>query len=168
MSPTAQKSGTLTWVSLLRDWKWLSKPDFLSCTGIPLYARSFENTAGLGLPYDGVGPGTTDPGIYSYTDLPFAGATVHVNTTDVSSYSYDPNKRELVSFDTPHIASLKAQYVMSKGLAGQMFWDVGANIPFLPITLADIFQPSFPRIKLAMTRWLQLQRRSLAILTRQL
>ena len=44
--------------------------------------------------------------------------------TDVASYSYDSSKRELVSYDTPNIAKVKAQYVLSKGLGGQMFWDV--------------------------------------------
>jgi Chitinase len=49
---------------------------------------------------------------------------VYENTTDVTSYSYDSNKRELVSYDTPHIAKLKAQYVSDKGLGGSMFWEV--------------------------------------------
>lgn len=44
--------------------------------------------------------------------------------TVVASYSYDSSKRELVSYDTPQIATAKAQYVLSKGLGGQMFWEV--------------------------------------------
>lgn len=42
----------------------------------------------------------------------------------MTSYSYDSAKKELVSYDTPHIASLKAQYVNTKGLGGGMFWEV--------------------------------------------
>lgn len=53
-----------------------------------------------------------------------AGATVVENTTDVTSYSYDAAKKELVSYDTPRIVTMKAQYVASKGLAGSMFWEV--------------------------------------------
>lgn len=53
-----------------------------------------------------------------------AGATVYENLTDVASYSYDPTKREFVSYDTPHIVTIKAQYAQSKGLAGAMFWEV--------------------------------------------
>ena len=48
--------------------------------------------------------------------------------TDVTSYSYDASKGELVSYDTPHIATLKAQYVQSNGLSGSMFWDVSTSL----------------------------------------
>lgn len=71
-----------------------------------------------------VGPGTIAAGVYSYKFLPLAGATVYENLTDVSSYSYDPSKEELVSYDTPNIVTIKAQYVQNNGLAGSMFWDV--------------------------------------------
>ncbi|PIL27429.1 hypothetical protein GSI_10577 [Ganoderma sinense ZZ0214-1] len=95
--------------------------------GIPLYGRAFEQTAGLGQPYNGIGPGTVEAGVYSYKFLPLAGATVIENTTDVSSYSYDSSTQELVSYDTPDIAKLKAQYVESQGLAGSMFWDLSTD-----------------------------------------
>ena len=75
-----------------------------------------------------IGPGTIEAGVYSYKDLPMAGATVYENLTDVSSYSYDASKMELVSYDTPHIATIKAQYVQNNGLGGSMFWDVSNNI----------------------------------------
>ena len=72
-----------------------------------------------------VGPGT---GIYSYLVLPLSGAQVFENTTDVTSFSYDPRTRELVSYDTPHIATLKAKYIQANGLAGSMFWEVCVSI----------------------------------------
>ena len=114
--------------------------------GIPLYGRAFEDTTGLGEPYNGVsataslhlhnhvanlymqvGPGTFEAGVYSYNVLPIAGATVYENTTDVSSYSFDASSGELVSYDTPDIVTLKAKYVLANGLAGSMFWDVSAQ-----------------------------------------
>ena len=52
---------------------------------------------------------------------------MHEDTTDVASYSYDSSKREFISYDTPNIAKLKAQYVKSKGLAGTFFWDVSIS-----------------------------------------
>ncbi|KAI0071673.1 hypothetical protein K474DRAFT_1606521 [Panus rudis PR-1116 ss-1] len=95
--------------------------------GIPIYGRAFEETNGIGSSYNGIGPGTTEAGIYSYKVLPLAGAQVFENLTDVTSYSYDSAKKELVSYDTPHIASLKAQYVVTNGLGGSMFWDLSTD-----------------------------------------
>ncbi len=54
---------------------------------------------------------------------------MYENTTDVSSYSYDAAKKELVSYDTPDIVRLKAQYVNATKLAGSMFWDVSIEAP---------------------------------------
>lgn len=65
-----------------------------------------------------------------------AGAQVFENTTDVSSYSYDSAKKELVSYDTPNIVKIKTQYINSKGLGGSMFWEVSG--PFLSATICDI------------------------------
>ncbi|KAF7419347.1 hypothetical protein PC9H_001934 [Pleurotus ostreatus] len=96
-------------------------------SSIPLYGRAFENTAGIGQSYSGIGPGTIEAGVYSYKALPLAGATVVENTTDVTSYSYDAAKKELVSYDTPRIVTMKAQYVASKGLAGSMFWELSTD-----------------------------------------
>ncbi|KAF4607345.1 hypothetical protein EYR38_001413 [Pleurotus pulmonarius] len=95
--------------------------------GIPLYGRAFENTGGIGQSYSGIGPGTIEAGVYSYKALPLAGASVVENTTDVTSYSYDAAKKELVSYDTPRIVTMKAQYVASKGLAGSMFWELSTD-----------------------------------------
>ncbi|KAH9919452.1 glycosyl hydrolases family 18-domain-containing protein [Epithele typhae] len=95
--------------------------------GIPLYGRAFESTTGIGASYNGIGPGTIEAGVYSYSALPIAGATVIENLTDVSSYSYDAAKQELVSYDSPHIATIKAQYVQSNGLAGSMFWELSQD-----------------------------------------
>ncbi|KAK7052395.1 glycoside hydrolase superfamily [Favolaschia claudopus] len=95
--------------------------------GIPLYGRAFEQTKGIGQPYNGIGPGTIEAGIYSYKTLPLAGAQVFENTTDVTSYSYDSSKQELVSYDTPNIVKLKAQYTNANGLAGSMFWELSTD-----------------------------------------
>ncbi|KIM43625.1 carbohydrate-binding module family 5 protein [Hebeloma cylindrosporum] len=95
--------------------------------GMPLYGRAFENTAGLGQPYSGIGPGTIEAGVYSYKALPLAGASIVENTSDVSSYSYDSAKRELVSYDTPNIVRIKSQYINSNGLGGSMFWELSTD-----------------------------------------
>ena len=90
--------------------------------GLPLYGRGFTNTAGLGKSFNGVGTGTWESGVYDYWALPKTGGVVHEDTTSVSSYSYNPTAKELVSYDTPAIAGLKAKFIVDQGLAGAMFW----------------------------------------------
>jgi len=91
--------------------------------GIPLYGRSFESTKGIYKPFNGVGA----IGIYDYNTLPHAGATVTENKTSVAAYSYNHETQELVSYDTPTTASIKAEYVNSKGLGGAMFWELSGD-----------------------------------------
>ncbi|KAF8154682.1 glycoside hydrolase family 18 protein [Crassisporium funariophilum] len=116
-----QTDSALTW------YKANGAPANKLVMGIPLYGRAFENTNGLGQPFQGIGPGTIEAGIYSYKALPLAGSQIFENSTDVTSYSYDAAKKELVSYDTPNIARMKAQYINSKGLAGSMFWELSTD-----------------------------------------
>ncbi|KAB5590955.1 Glycoside hydrolase family 18 protein [Ceratobasidium theobromae] len=95
--------------------------------GIPLYGRSFQNTNGIRQSYSGVGTGTAESGIYDYSALPPTGAQVSEDKKLVSSYSYNPATKELVSYDTPDIVKLKAQYIASQGLAGGMFWELSGD-----------------------------------------
>ncbi|TFK24098.1 hypothetical protein FA15DRAFT_593009 [Coprinopsis marcescibilis] len=95
--------------------------------GMPLYGRAFQNTAGLGQPFSGIGPGTIEAGIYSYKALPLAGAQIFENKTDITSYSYDSAKREFVSYDTPNIVRMKAIFINNNGLGGSMFWELSTD-----------------------------------------
>jgi len=94
---------------------------------MPLYGRSFANTEGLGAPYDGLGEGTIEAGIYSYEVLPLAGSEVFENTTDVTSYSYDAATKFFISYDTPAIIKMKSQYILDNELAGGMFWELSTD-----------------------------------------
>lgn len=89
------------------------------------------------------------------------------NFTDVSSYSYDPVKMELVSYDTPDIISLKAQYINSKGLGGAMFWEVSVVMSLLPLLYLLRVPTSFRLTKLAQNLWLERQPVYWALLTRR-
>ncbi|KAF8582270.1 carbohydrate-binding module family 5 protein [Ramaria rubella] len=95
--------------------------------GIPLYGRGFEQTAGIRQPYNGVGPGTWEAGVYDYKDLPFAGATVIEETDNVASYSYNSSIQELISYDTPNIVATKTKYINTNGMAGSMFWSLDSD-----------------------------------------
>jgi hypothetical protein len=71
--------------------------------------------------------GSFEPGIWDYKALPMAGATIIEDDVAVASYSYDASKKELISYDTPNIAAKKAQYIIDKGLAGAMYWELSGT-----------------------------------------
>ena len=95
--------------------------------GLPLYGRSFESTAGIGQPYSGVGSGTLQAGVWLYSDLPRSGATELYDDVAKASYSYDSSTQELISYDTVDSAVTKAEYLISKGLGGAVFWEASGD-----------------------------------------
>ncbi|KZT50853.1 glycoside hydrolase family 18 protein [Calocera cornea HHB12733] len=95
--------------------------------GMPLYGRSFLNTNGPGSPFSGVGPGSWEAGSYDYRALPLPGAYEHVSREQLASWSYDPNKREMVTYDNAEVAWLKADWINQMGLGGAMFWELSGD-----------------------------------------
>jgi chitinase len=99
--------------------------------GCPLYGTSFNNTSGPGTTFDGIGTLGTNgaAGLWNYNSLPLPGfnATTY-NLPDIgASYSYDPVKGYMISYDTAKIAAVKAQYVLDMGLGGTMWWEVSQD-----------------------------------------
>jgi chitinase len=95
--------------------------------GMPIYGRSFESTAGLGQPYTGTGAGSWENGVWDYKALPKAGAAEQYDSVSGATYSYDPNSKELISYDTPEMVQRKVAYLKSKGMGGSMFWEASAD-----------------------------------------
>ncbi|KAH9908933.1 glycoside hydrolase superfamily [Xylariomycetidae sp. FL2044] len=92
--------------------------------GLPLYGRAFEGTSGLGQNYSGVGAGGgEEPGVYFYRDLPRANATERWDEVAKATWSYDPARRELVSYDNVRSATYKAGYIAARRLGGAFFWE---------------------------------------------
>ena len=95
--------------------------------GMPLYGRAFENTEGLGQPYQGVGEGTWENGVHDYKKLPLDGSEVRYDDAAGASYCYQAGRRVLVSYDTVEMARLKAEYIKARGLGGGMWWESSAD-----------------------------------------
>jgi len=95
--------------------------------GIPLYGRSFLNTDGPGHPFTGVGQGSWEAGTYDYRALPLPGASVFRDHSRVASWSYDPQKKEMISFDDEATALAKATWILDLGLGGAMYWELSGD-----------------------------------------
>lgn len=95
--------------------------------GMPLYGRSFQSTDGPGRSFSGVGQGTWESGAWDYKALPQAGAVVQEDDAVVASWSLDPASQLMVSYDTPRIAAMKAEYIKNEGLGGGMWWETSAD-----------------------------------------
>jgi chitinase len=99
--------------------------------GSPLYGRAFAGTGGPGKPFNGTG--TTGSfglaGVWDYKALPAPGYNSKVISLDKvgASYSYDSAKKYMVSYDTPEIAKVKAQFVKGMGLGGSSWWEVSMD-----------------------------------------
>lgn len=97
--------------------------------GMPLYGRAFENTDDLGKPYEGVGDGNWERGVYDYKKLPLEGAEEHYDDRAAASYCYNPQQRTLVTYDTPQMTRVKADFIKQKCLGGAMWWESSADKP---------------------------------------
>ncbi|KEY64570.1 hypothetical protein S7711_03634 [Stachybotrys chartarum IBT 7711] len=95
--------------------------------GMPLYGRAFQNTTGVGRPFNGVGPGEWEAGIYDYKSLPRGNAQIICDKKIIGCYSYEKSTQELITFDTVGVVRDKVRYAKNLGLGGSMFWEASGD-----------------------------------------
>ncbi|TYJ53965.1 hypothetical protein B9479_005371 [Cryptococcus floricola] len=95
--------------------------------GLPAYGRAFANTNGIGQSYSGTGEGSWEAGMWDYKALPLPNSEEINDHRLGASYSYDANKKLLISYDTQAIAHQKGDYVRHHGLGGVMWWELDAD-----------------------------------------
>ncbi|CZT07761.1 related to endochitinase class V precursor [Rhynchosporium graminicola] len=95
--------------------------------GMPIYGRSFTKTTGLGQSFGAVGNGTWEKGVYDYKSLPMDGSSEIYDEKLGASYSWDPTKQELISYDTVEAGRQKARWIKSINLGGAMWWESSAD-----------------------------------------
>ncbi|KAL4080314.1 glycoside hydrolase family 18 protein [Scleroderma yunnanense] len=95
--------------------------------GIPLYGRSFMNTAGPGTPFSGLGQGSWEQGVYDYRALPLPGSYIFQDNHAIASWSYNYQKKEMISFDNEAIAAMKGRWIREHSLGGSMFWELSGD-----------------------------------------
>jgi chitinase len=117
--------------------------------GMPLYGRSFMGTAGPGMPFTGVGSGSWENGVWDYKGLPLAGAAIDYLSQPLASYSYDEANQMMVSYDTPQVARDKAQYIMTKGLGGGMWWESSGDKNGTDSLITTVCDPDYHRCDFA-------------------
>lgn len=102
-------------------------PPYKLVVGMPIYGRAFCDTDGPGAPYKGVGKGSWEDGMWDYKDLPQPGAQEFNDHRLGASWSYDPQKRIMISYDTQPIVTQKTHYINQLGLGGVMWWELDAD-----------------------------------------
>lgn len=104
--------------------------------GLPLYGSSFANVVDLskdkramGQRFNGSGEGSFEPGTLNLKDLPQTGSKVYTDKETLASWSWDPVKKQVVTFDTAKIAQWKTDYLKAEGLGGAWYWESSNDYP---------------------------------------
>lgn len=85
------------------------------------------NTKGPGEPFNGIGPGSWEKGVYDYRALPLPGSYKFRDDKLVASWSLDYDKHEMISYDDEHVGVWKGAWIKQRGLGGSMFWELSGD-----------------------------------------
>ncbi|KAF5988563.1 42 kDa endochitinase precursor [Fusarium bulbicola] len=100
--------------------------------GMPIYARSFLGTSGMGNPYSDVGSsnptlGSWEEGVWDYKALSKLDLKTMNDEKAQAQYGICHTSQGIYSYDTPEIVKKKVAYLKEKGLGGAMFWEASGD-----------------------------------------
>ncbi|PKY08396.1 glycoside hydrolase [Aspergillus campestris IBT 28561] len=95
--------------------------------GMPLYGRAFTNTDGPGTPFNGVGEGSWEKGVWDYKALPRPGATESIDHNVGASWCYNGSDRTMVSYDNVAMGEMKLDFIRQHQLGGGMWWETSGD-----------------------------------------
>ena len=83
----------------------------------------------LGIPFDGHGDGKAFEDYVDYKDIAIDGTkyTTQWDATAMVPYVTDATGKMVLTYDNAKSVGLKADYVLEKGLAGAMYWNIEAD-----------------------------------------
>lgn len=111
--------------------------------GMPLYGRTFQNTAGPGSAYSGIGEGSWEQGIWDFKVLPKEGCTEQYDAQLGASWCYRTDSQMMISYDTAQMIQVKAQYAKQKQLGGGMWWETSGDRKVGAGSLIETFVNSY-------------------------
>jgi len=121
------RGGPISGMEAVKFYHTKGVPRHKLILGIPLYGRSFMNTDGPGKPFSGVGPGSWEKGVYDYRALPLPDSYMFRDEGMMASWSYDYDKKEMITFDSEEVAEWKGEWIEREGLGGSMFWELSGD-----------------------------------------
>lgn len=113
--------------------------------GTAFYGRGWSGVGatanGLYQSASGAAPGTWEPGNYDYKDIATnllgSGYARHWHAEALVPWLYSPSAGVMITYDDPESIGHKADYVVSNGLGGAMFWELSGDLPPGPGSLLD-------------------------------
>jgi chitinase len=85
------------------------------------------NTEGPGTPFNGIGQGSWEKGVYDYRALPLPESYIFRDEEARASWSYNYKTKEMVSFDNAEVGMWKGEWIKKEGLRGSMFWELSGD-----------------------------------------
>ncbi|MCJ1350331.1 MAG: hypothetical protein MMC33_000312 [Icmadophila ericetorum] len=126
-SPSTTSTTPFSTFAAIHHYTTSSIPSSKIVLGMPLYGRAFTNTNGMGKPFQGVGEGSFEAGVWDFKVLPKVGAKEFVDRGVGASWSWDAGSRTVVSHDNLEVAGLKTDFIKQRGLGGGMYWETSGD-----------------------------------------